>query len=143
MKAEIIPTLYATSKRMFDEKFVKLVPICKKLQIDFMDGHFVTKHSIKLAIIPSLRDYDIEFEAHLMTEHPRTWIKRLKNKGFSKVIFHYAAMDFDEEATKELINDIHKLDMTAFVAIDPNVREDEIFEILPYCDGILIMGVHP
>ena len=140
---EIIPTIFATSKRMFDEKFNKMMDVSKKLHIDFMDGQFVTKHSIKLAIIPSLRDYDNEFEAHLMVNNPKSWVKRLKNKGFKKVIFHYSAMDFDEEETKKLVNDIHKLDMIAFVAINPEVHEDEIFSILKDVDGILIMGVHP
>ena len=139
----IIPTIFATSKRMFDEKFNKLLDVSKKLHIDFMDGQFVTKHSIKLTIVPSLRDFTNEFEAHLMVRNPRSWIKRLKNKGFKKVIFHYSTMDFDESATKKLINDIRKLDMIAFVAINPEVHEDEIFGILNDVDGILIMGVHP
>lgn len=128
---------------MFDEKFNKLLDVSKKLQIDFMDGQFVIKRSIKLADVPSLRDFTNEFEAHLMVKNPRSWIKRLKNKGFKKVIFHYSAMDFDEEKTKKLVNDIHKLDMVAFVAINPEVREDEVFNILKDVDGILIMGVHP
>jgi ribulose-phosphate 3-epimerase len=140
---EIIPTIFATSKRMFDEKFTKLLDVSKKLQIDFMDGQFVTKRSIKLTAVPSLRDLDNEFEAHLMVTNPRSWIKRLKNKGFKKVIFHYSAMDFDEEETRKLANDIRKLDMLAFVAINPEVREDEIFGLLDDVDGILIMGVHP
>lgn len=139
----IIPTIFATSKRMFDEKFNKLLNVSKKLQIDFMDGQFITKRSIKLADVPSLRDYDNEFEAHLMVTNPRSWVKRLKNKGFKKVIFHYSAMDFDEEETIKLVNDIRKLDMLAFVAINPEVREDEIFGILNNVDGILIMGVPP
>tara|TARA_Y100000310_G_scaffold66962_1_gene62263 strand:- start:419 stop:1099 length:681 start_codon:yes stop_codon:yes gene_type:complete len=143
MTTIIIPTIFATSKRMFDEKFAKLLDVNKKLQIDFMDGQFVTKHSIKLAAVPSLRDLSNEFEAHLMVTNPRSWIKRLKNKGFVKVIFHYSAMDFDVDETIKLIRDIQKLDMKAFVAINPEVREDEVFPILEEADGILIMGVHP
>ncbi|MEM3074863.1 MAG: hypothetical protein QW727_02900 [Candidatus Pacearchaeota archaeon] len=140
---EIIPTIFATSKRMFDEKFNKLVPISKKLQVDFMDGHFVTKKSIKLSNVPNLRNYKVEFEAHLMVRNPRSWIKRLKNKGFKKVIFHYPTTQLSEDKVKKLVNDIHKLDMEAFIAISPEVREDEVFPFLNYVEGILIMGVNP
>jgi len=138
---KIIPTIFAISKQEFDEKFNKLTKISKELQIDFMDGHFVRSKSIKLSDVPNLRNFDNKFEAHLMVRHPETWIKRLKNKGFQKVIFHYSSLD--ENEIIKLIDGIHKLDMEAFIAINPEIREDEIFDFLNKIDGVLIMGVKP
>ena len=142
MKVKIIPTIFANSKQQFDKRFNILIDVSKEIQIDFMDRHFVQNKSIALSDVPNLRNFNARFEAHLMVRDPRHWIKRLKNKGFQKVIFHNSALD-DDEDIRDLINEIHKLDMEAFVAINPEVREDDIFDFLDECDGIAIMGVKP
>ncbi|PIN94465.1 hypothetical protein COU53_03550 [Candidatus Pacearchaeota archaeon CG10_big_fil_rev_8_21_14_0_10_30_48] len=142
MVIKIIPTILATSKKQFDKRFEKLRDFAKEIQIDFMDGHFVDKKSIKLSVVPTLKNYDIKFEAHIMVRDPKKWVKRLKNRGFSKVIFHWSAIR-DEDEVRKVINEIHKLDMEAFVAINPEVREDEVIPIMHDADGILIMGVRP
>jgi ribulose-phosphate 3-epimerase len=142
MKPKIIPTVLAVSKRAFDKQFGILIDISKEIQIDFMDGQFVEAKSVKLSDVPNLRNFDNKFEAHLMVVNPGKWIKRLKNKGFDKVIFHWSTLS-DESEVSKLINEIHKLDMEAFVAINPEIREDEIIPIIKKADGILIMGVRP
>ena len=139
---KIIPTVFARSKKEFDEKFEKLTEISNELQIDFMDGHFVRNKSISLADVPNLKNFKNRFEAHLMVNHPETWIKRLKNKGFKKVIFHYESLR-DDKKIIGLINEIRKLDMKVFLAINPGTHEDKIIKFLNKVDGILIMGVHP
>ena len=142
MKVKIIPTIFANSKQQFDKRFNILIDVSKEIQIDFMDRHFVQNKSIALSDVPNLRNFNARFEAHLMVRDPRHWIKRLKNKGFQKVIFHNSALD-DDEDIRDLINEIHKLDMEAFVAINPEVREDEVIPVMKEADGILIMGVRP
>jgi len=142
MKIKIIPTIFAVGKRKFDEKFNTLVNISREIQIDFMDGQFVEDKSIKLSDVPNLRNFENQFEAHLMVRDPGRWIKRLKNKGFDKVIFHWDALE-DEDEVKKIINEIHKLDMEAFIAISPHIREDEIIPVIEEVDGVLIMGVRP
>lgn len=142
MKPKIIPTILAVSRKKFNEKFNILIELSKEIQIDFMDGQFVEKKSVKLSDVPNLRNFDNKFEAHLMVENPGKWVKRLKNKGFDKVIFHWSTLS-DEEEVKKVINEIHKLDMEAFVAINPEIREDEVIPVIEEADGILIMGVRP
>ncbi|MEM3113054.1 MAG: hypothetical protein QXI33_01370 [Candidatus Pacearchaeota archaeon] len=139
---KIIPTIFAKTKKEFDERFFKIIKISKEIQIDFMDGHFVRNKGIKLSDVPNLKHFKNKFEAHLMTNHPNTWIKRLKNKGFHKVIFHYESLK-NENEIKKLVNEIHKLDMEAFIAINPDTHESKILSVLNFIDGILIMGVYP
>src|SRR3989344_258587 len=110
MKIKIIPTIFANSKREFDKRFNNIIGVASEIQIDFMDGQFVETRSIKLSDVPNLRNFNARFEAHLMVRDPKHWIKRLKNKGFKKVIFHWSAIS-DEELVRKLINEIHKLDM--------------------------------
>ena len=139
---KIIPTVFAKTKQDFDKRLFKLIDISKEIQIDFMDGHFVNTKGITLADVPNLKNFNNKFEAHLMTNHPETWIKRLKNKGFHKVIFHYEAVENDNEI-KKLVNDIHKLDMEAFIAINPGTHEAKIIDFLNIVDGVLLMGIYP
>jgi len=139
---KIIPTVFAKTKQDFDKRLFKLIDISKEIQIDFMDGHFVNTKGITLADVPNLKNFNNKFEAHLMTKHPETWIKRLKNKGFHKVIFHYEAVENDNEI-KKLVNDIHKLDMEAFIAINPGTHEAKIIDFLNIVDGVLLMGIYP
>ena len=139
---KIIPTVFAKTKQDLDKRLFKLIEISKEIQIDFMDGHFVSTKGITLADVPNLKHFNNQFEAHLMTKHPETWIKRLKNKGFHKVIFHYEAVENDKEI-KKLVNDIHKLDMEAFIAINPGTHEAKIIDFLNIVDGVLLMGIYP
>jgi ribulose-phosphate 3-epimerase len=142
MKTQIIPTILAVSRKKFNEKLDVLLDISDKIQIDFMDGQFVDAKSVKLSDVPNLNNLDNTFEAHLMVENPGKWVKRLKNRGFDKIIFHWSAVA-DEVEVKKIINEIHKLDMKAFVAINPEIREDEVIPVIDDVDGILIMGVRP
>lgn len=144
MKTEIkiIPTVFAKEKKEFDKRFNILIEISDYIQIDFMDGHFVRSSGIKLSDVPNLRNFKNKFEAHLMVKDPLHWIKRLKNKGFSKVIFHYEVIK-EKKAIENIINEIHKEDMDAFIAINPETFEDKIFDYLALVEGVLIMGVHP
>jgi len=88
----IIPTIFATNKKQFLERFKTLRPLSKNLQIDLMDGKFVKAKSISLSQIPNLKKYKNNFEAHLMTEFPQKRIPKLKSLGFKKFIFHFTAV---------------------------------------------------
>ena len=135
----IIPTIFATSKKQFNERFNKIISISNNIQIDYMDGKFVKSKSAPISQTPNLSKYGKNFEAHLMLYHPEKYINLLKNKGFNKIIFHI-------ETTKNpevLINEIKKHKVKTFIAINP---ETNIFYALPHLkkiDGILFLGVHP
>jgi len=87
----IIPTIFSKNKKQFNERFNKLIKISKNIQIDFMDGKFVKAKSVQLSQIPNLKKYKNNFEAHLMVKNPESWITKLKQKGFKKIIFHYSS----------------------------------------------------
>jgi len=138
----IIPTIFAKNKKQFLIRFHKLLPVSKDLQIDFMDGKFVKSKSVLISQIPNLKKYKNNFEAHLMVKNPIREIRFLKEKGFSKIIFHYEAVKKDKMMLK-ILSLTKKVALKIFIAINP---ETEIGEITPYlnlADGILIMGVHP
>ena len=54
----IIPTIFAESKKQFKIRFKKIISFAKNIQIDFMDGKFVSSKSISPEDIPDLRKFD-------------------------------------------------------------------------------------
>ena len=135
----IIPTIFATSKKQFNKRFNKIIPIAKNIQIDFMDGKFVNSKFIPLSKVPRLNKYKKNFEAHLMLYAPERFIKLLKNKGFNKIIFHI-------ESTNNpirIIELIKKEKLKVFIAINPETKLNKIISYISKVHGVLFLGVHP
>ena len=138
MKNEIIPTIFSHNKLEFNEKLLKLKSISKKIQIDIMDGKLVRDKSLTIKKIPNLNKYKNNFEAHLMVQNPIKYIKKLRNKGFKKIIFHYNTDD-----NIKTIVEIKKNKMKAFLAINPELNICDCYYLFQLLDGVLLMGVHP
>jgi len=135
---KVIPTVFAKDKSEFNNRFSKLISINKDIQIDFMDGKFVKSKSIAINNIPNLKKYNNNFEAHLMMQKPLKLIKKLKQIGFKKIIFHYNTDD-----NVQVIADTRKNGMKCFLAVNPEVKINEVCYLFDLVDGVLIMGVHP
>ena len=142
MKHKIIPTIFATTKKQFNERLKKLMPIANELHIDFMDGKFVKARGIKMKDIPNLQKYNNKFEAHLMISNPTRYILSLKKKGFKKIIFHYEAIK-DINKILGLILYAKSNGLKGIIAINPDTKVDEIKDLLKEVDSILLMGVFP
>ena len=137
----IIPTVFATSKKEFNERFEKLREISENIQIDFMDGKFVKSKSVSVSNIPDLNRYLNNFEAHLMVKSPGKYLTKLKAKGFSKVIFHYESLS--EVQAAKFVGDAKRKEFTVFIAINPGTALGFISSFLETVDGVLFMGVEP
>lgn len=131
----IIPTIFAKNKKQFNEKFNKIVPLARNIQIDFMDGKFVPAKSIKLSQVPNLKNYKNNFEAHLMVSNPEKYLTKLKQKGFKKIIFHIESTKNPEK----IIEKIKALGLRPMAAVNPETTIEKIPKNL----AVLFMGVHP
>lgn len=139
---KVIPTVFATSKEEFNEKFEKLIGISKEIQIDFMDGKFVKNKSISVKDVPDLKRYKNNFEAHIMVNNPRKWIYDLKKKGFRKIIFHAEAVK-NERDIISILKELKNLRINAFLAVNPDTTAEQLMPFIHEADGILFMGVKP
>ncbi|MEK6855167.1 MAG: ribulose-phosphate 3-epimerase [Nanoarchaeota archaeon] len=136
--SHIIPTVFSRSKKEFNVRLKKLIPISKNIHIDIMDGKFVKSRSVKLSRIPNLKNLGNIFEAHLMVYAPEKYLKKLKEKGFNKIIFHVESIK-----DKESINRIKKHGLKTFIALNPETGIERIYPFLSQVQGVLVMGVHP
>lgn len=139
---EIIPTVFSKNKNDFLSRFEKLRKVSRELQIDFMDGKFVRSKSISVRDVPNLFQYNNIVEAHLMCKNPGKYIDELRKKGFGRIIFHYEAINNDEEAIA-LLKNIRRHGIHAVIAINPRTYPKKLEGLIPHLHHILIMGVSP
>jgi ribulose-phosphate 3-epimerase len=112
----------------------------KILHIDVMDGCFVPSISFGMPLIKSIRrETDIFFDVHLMVNEPIRYIEDFKNCGADSITIH-------KEACQDPINTlktIRKLGLRCGVAVNPETDIEQIQELLPFSDMVLVMTVHP
>jgi len=77
-----------------------------------------------------------------MVSNPSTYVTKLKQLGFKKIIFHFQSLDSTEEINS-LIKKIKKEGLQPWIALNPNVPTKSIFPFLFDVSGVLFMGVFP
>ncbi len=110
------------------------------VHIDVMDGSFVPNLSLGFPVIKSIRDRsDRIFDVHLMIEAPERYIKEFAEAGADIITVH-------QEATRHLdrtVNMIRDLGLKVGVALNPATPVNQITNILPMLDMVLLMSVNP
>lgn len=110
------------------------------IHLDLMDGHFVPNLTFGVPVIASLRKYmAVPFDAHLMVEHPETYIDGLKAAGVTYVTVHQEACTHLDR----VIQQIHEAGMKAGVALNPATPVSSLECVAGIVDMILIMSVNP
>jgi len=110
------------------------------LQLDVMDGHFVPNISFGPPVVSKIRKYtELVFDVHLMISEPARYAKAFVEAGADHITFHIEAVD----KPMELVEYLHRLGVTAGVALNPETEVEAVAEIAPYCELVLVMTVEP
>ena len=108
--------------------------------VDVMDNHFVPNLTFGLGLVESLlKVTQLPLDIHLMIENPETWAPQYAEAGAASVTFHL-------EACREPVNlarTLRALGARSAIAIKPNTPVNEVIELLPEIDMLLIMTVEP
>ncbi|MBQ0084149.1 MAG: ribulose-phosphate 3-epimerase [Clostridiales bacterium] len=109
------------------------------LHLDVMDGIFVPNISFGVPVINSIKKHShIPLDVHQMIDRPHRYIE-----DFAKVAdylgFHFEAGSDNAETLKK----IRELGCKSCITIKPCTEPEEIFELLPLCDMVLVMSVEP
>ena len=109
------------------------------LHLDVMDGIFVPNISFGIPVIESIKKHShIPLDVHLMIDRPHRYIEQ-----FAKVSdylgFHYEAGSDSAETLKK----IRELGVKSCLTIKPCTEPEEIYDLLPLCDMVLVMSVEP
>lgn len=109
------------------------------LHLDVMDGIFVPNLSFGVPLIKSIRRHtDLPLDVHLMIDRPHRYIKEFAAVS-DYLGFHYEA----GSPVKETLSEIRELGCKSCLTIKPCTAPEEIFDLLPLCDMVLVMSVEP
>ncbi len=138
---KVIPTILAFDKAGFDTLWDKVIGVSDEVQVDLMDGRFVETKSISVDELPDVSGMRTRFEAHMMLKEPMSWVLPLKDKGFSRVIIHYEAIQ--EEDIPMITTFMEKQGLSWCLAVNPETPIERIVPHTEHVKDVLIMGVHP
>ena len=112
---------------------------CDMLHLDVMDGIFVPNISFGVPVIKSIKAHStIPLDVHLMIDRPHRYIKEFAEVS-DWLGFHYEA----GSDCAELLKEIRELGCKSCLTIKPCTAAEEIFDLLPLCDMVLVMSVEP
>ena len=110
------------------------------MHIDVMDGIFVSNNSVSFDVYESLlKDVKTPLDVHLMVQDVKKYIDLYKGINPVIITFHYEAVTNHIE----IIEYIKSFNIKAGMAIKPDTKIEEIEDILPYLDMVLVMSVEP
>lgn len=134
----IVPALLTHTR----EEFKGMLSLCSEftdfVQVDIMDGFFVSSRSITPQDIHSVAT-TLKTEAHLMVNKPLEYLEVFKNFGAHKIIFHFE-IDQDHRA---IIHAIKDAGLEAGLAVNPHTQIADFNHLVDEVDSILFMSVVP
>lgn len=112
----------------------------KYIHLDVMDGNFVPNISFGAPVIKAMRKITNRiFDVHLMIYEPKRYIKDFIDAGADIITVHAEAC----ADIYETINLVKKEGIKVGVSINPETPVDEIIDLIPLVDMVLIMSVRP
>ncbi|CAB4745700.1 unannotated protein [freshwater metagenome] len=110
------------------------------VHLDVMDNHFVPNLTFGLPVIESLlRDCPVPADCHLMIADPDRWAPAYAEAGAASVTFHVEAA----QNPVAICGSIRSAGARAGVAVKPGTDVEDLADILPCLDMILVMTVEP
>jgi len=109
------------------------------LHLDVMDGIFVPNISFGVPVIKSIKKHShIPLDVHLMIDRPHRYIEQFAEVS-DYLGFHYEA----GSDCAETLEKIRELGCKSCLTIKPCTEPEDIYNLLPLCDMVLVMSVEP
>jgi len=110
------------------------------LHMDVMDGNFVPNLTFGPGFIGNLGKHTkIPLDVHLMIEKPEYSLESYISLKPWCIVIHYESTRFPARC----LSLIRENGIKAGISINPATPVESVFDLLPYCDIVLIMSVDP
>lgn len=115
------------------------------IHCDVMDGSFVEPITFGGQMVKNIRPLtNLPLDCHLMIEHPKTQIKFFAETGADIITVHYkACKKISDTYLKETLELIKSFGVKCGAVVNPDVPVENIFDVFPLCDMVLLMSVYP
>jgi ribulose-phosphate 3-epimerase len=135
---KIVPSILSDTYEDFLLRLRQAEGLTDYVQIDIMDGRFVSTKSFPAELIGGAKT-DLTFEVHLMVESPEALACRIRHPGLKKVIYHFEAVDEHDDMLQELRNE----GIEAGLAVKPETTMDEFRGVAEHVGTLLFLTVDP
>ena len=135
---QVVPAILTEDPRVLETMVRQAESFTHYIQFDIMDGRFVPSRSIThehLAALPMKLDW----EAHLMVEHPENYFEGFRQAGAKRVVFHYEATP----SPREVISQARNLGLGVGLAVNPETKLSAILPLVGEVDSVLFLTVNP
>lgn len=134
---EVIPSILTNDINEVKDKIAKAEGVCKRVQIDVVDGVFNNNRTIDPSALESIEN-DLNLDFHLMTKEPVDWVERSIHGGAGRIIGQIEMME-DQLA---FIGKVQEVGCRVGLAIDLGTPVGSIDQtILTNLDVVLVMAV--
>lgn len=137
----ISPSIIAGDLSTIGREVEKFDPaVVDLLHMDVMDGNFVPNLTFGSGFIGSLGKHTgIPLDVHLMIEKPELSLDSYISLNPWCIVIHYESTRFPARC----LSLIREKGIKAGITINPATPVESIYDLLPYCDLVLIMSVDP
>ncbi len=110
------------------------------IHLDVMDGRFVPSITFGPLVVDAVhRITQLPLDVHLMIEEPERYLELFAKAGASIITVHLEACLHLHRAVQQIVD----LGCQVGVALNPSTPIEEIREIAPFVDQVLVMSVNP
>lgn len=141
-KTAVAPSILSADFAKMGQEVEKITKLGADLiHVDVMDGEFVPNITFGPKMVKDIRPHtDLPLDVHLMIVKPWRYIKNFVDAGADIVTVHYEACG---DKLDETLDQIQALGAKGGIAINPDVSVDQIYDLLPKSDLLLLMSVFP
>ena len=134
----LVPAILTEDPKALETMVRQAETFTNYVQLDIMDGQFVPSQSISHEHLAGLH-MKLNWEAHLMVQHPENYLEGFRQAGAHKVTFHYEATP----ASQEVISLARNIGLEVGLAINPETPVSAILPLVNEVDSVLFLSVHP
>ena len=136
--SQVVPAILTDDPKALETMIRQVETFTTYVQFDIMDGQFVPSRSITSEHLAGL-PMKLNWEAHLMVQHPADYLEVFRNAGAQKIVFHYEATASPEE----VISLARNLGMEVGLAVNPETPIPAILPLADEVDSVLFLSVNP
>jgi ribulose-phosphate 3-epimerase len=137
-RKRVVPALLTDSVPALKEMLAQAESFTDYIQIDIMDGLFVPSRSVTWQDIAGM-SFSLQWDAHLMVNHPLDFIEGFHRAGAQRITFHYEALD----GLEHTIASIRSLGLEVGLALKPETPVSAVMPLSDSIDTTLFLSVEP